>query len=263
MPNRSTSGEAPIELALALAEMIRGAALPGASGRTTAQATRLWEHASDLVRGQAAVLLAGEGTAQTMGLSVGDAVRTTIRLPRSLALATLASAQATWVELDPGRAQAAAAEVLRRLVKAGYDATGLEALDVISAVWMMGGGHPIDAATRLLLRAEEHLSNAATDSDALLVGRGLLAAGRRRQQLERHGLILPAEVRAAIGPLSYSDVTRATGAPASAISVWLSGTRRVADHYALWLLDRLEAPADRDTAASLRSQSGPKRKNKT
>lgn len=260
MPNRPISGEAPIEPAIVLAETVRNASLPGASVRVSTQARRLWDNASELVRGQVLTLLAGDSSAQTIAMVADDGYRETIRLPRGLALTTLASAHTSWLDLDAEEVESAAAEVLRRFVAAGYDATGLETLDVVAAVWMMGAGHPIDASTRLLVRAEEYLRDGGKDSSALLIGRGLLAAGRRRQQLERHGLILPAEVRAAIGPLSYSDVTKATGAPASAISVWLSGTRRVADHYALWLLNRLDQSAEGNSLASPRRQGGRKGK---
>lgn len=260
MPAPDALGDSPIEPAVALADLVRTAALPGAPARSGASARRQWDAATDLVRGQAALLLEAEEPAWATDRLVGGEPRDAIRLPRSLALVTLASAHADWLSIDAEQAKGAAAEVLERLAALGYDGEGLALLDALSAVWMFGGGHPVDAAARLIMRGEEHLAAASKDGTALLVGRGLVAAGRRRQQLDRHGLILPAEAKAAIGPLSYSDVTRETGAQASAISVWLAGTRRVADQYALWLLHRLETGATQEELERPRNQGGRKRK---
>lgn len=238
--------DSPVGVAVAVADAVRLAASPEASGRASAQARRAWSTATPLVQGQAALLLDADGVDWRGVVEVEDGQPP--RLPRTIALATLASAHADdWSEAEPAAAATEAENLLRRLGRAGYEVAGLEPFDVFAAAWMAGPANTADAVAQLLGRAEALLATVTAGDPAaaaaLGLGRGLAAAGRRRAQLDRNGLIVPDEIRAATVGMSYSDITRETGAPSSSLSTWLHGTRRVTDAVALWMHERLEKGA--------------------
>lgn len=235
--------DSPVGIAVSVADAVRLAASPEASSRTSAQARRAWSTAAPLVQSQAALLLDADGIDWRGVVEVEDGQPQ--KLPRAIALATLSSAHADdWSDAEPETAATEAMNLLRRLGRVGYETVGLEASDVFAAAWMAGPANTADAVAQLLGRAEALLATVAagdpTAAVALDLGRGLAAAGRRRAQLDRNGLIVPDEIRAATAGMSYSDITRETGAPSSALSTWMHGTRRVTDAVALWMHERLE-----------------------
>ena len=235
--------DSPVGLAVSVADAVRLAVSPEASGRTSAQARRAWSTATPLVQSQAALLLDADSVEWRGVVEVEDGQPP--RLPRAIALATLSSAHADdWSDAEPETAAIAAENLLRRLGQAGFEVAGLETFDVFAAAWMAGPANTSDAVAQLIGRAEGLLATVAAGDPAaaaaLDLGRGLAAAGRRRAQFDRNGLIVPDEIRAATVGMSYSDITRETGAPSSALSTWLHGTRRVTDAVALWMHERLE-----------------------
>lgn len=253
-----TQTPSPIAAPAQLAEAALLAATPGAPPRLAVNARQAWAAASPLVQSQAATLVIAEDVeGKTFG-ALGIPAAQAIRLPSALALVTITSAAANWLTVEPEQGPGLAALVLRRLRTASYPTEALTPLEVYAACWLSAPRHPNDAAASLLIRAEALIAAGADNPDALELGRGLLAAGRRRVQLERNGLILPAEARRALGNLAYSDVTAATGAPPSAISTWLGGTRRCSDPVAIWLLARLDADPSLEPASEKRKGGRPR-----
>lgn len=211
---------------------IRG--LPVGIGPATGAARRLraaWERAPALARSQAALLLT-DGGALPFGLTAD-------RLPRVLALATLASAE-EWAGLDPAEADAQAAGVLRRLEAGGYPVADLAPLDAVAAAWLPG---PAGAGTHtaMIAHAADLIAGDPPTLAAASLARRLLAAARRAWLAERHGLALPEEFRRAFAGMSLSEAVAASGIAKATLSRVLNGQRRGTDDAALWILRRLEA----------------------
>lgn len=224
---RDVSEVSTTELVVALRDLPPNAA---ANSGAVRRLRGLWERASTLTRAQAA-LLAGEGRIPEGTLYD--------RLPRSIALATLASQEA-WTDLDAASAEALASEVLQRLAASGYSTAGITALDVVSAAWLPGPSGP-DTHTDQLGRASELVAADPPDRDKLNLAVALTAAARRAWLCERYGLALPAETKAAIAPLSLQEAANQTGVAKATLSRYLNGLRRITDDAALLMLRRLEA----------------------
>lgn len=214
-------------------------ALPAVAGYA-AGARRLraaWERAPALARSQAALLLGDVSLPADLAAD---------RLPRALALATLASAE-DWADLPPAEATAQAAGVLRRLEAAGFPVADLSPLDAVAAAWLPG---PAGAATHTdmiahaaALTAADAPAPAAADAPApaaVSLARALLAAARRAWLAERHGLALPEEFRRAFAGMSLSEAVAESRIAKATLSRVLNGLRRATDDSALWVLRRLE-----------------------
>ena len=206
-------------------------ALPAVAGYA-AGARRLraaWERAPALARSQAALLLGDVSLPADLAAD---------RLPRALALATLASAE-DWADLPPAEATAQAAGVLRRLEAAGFPVADLSPLDAVAAAWLPG---PAGAATHtdMIAHAAALTAADAPAPAAVSLARALLAAARRAWLAERHGLALPEEFRRAFAGMSLSEAVAESRIAKATLSRVLNGLRRATDDSALWVLRRLE-----------------------
>ena len=177
-----------------LAAVLR-AVPPGASSASGAvrRARAAWERAPRFVRAQTAVLLAADPRGGEEPLSPGGEPLSADRLPCALALATLASTE-DWTGLDPAEADALGADVLRRLASAGYPTERLAPLDAAAAARLDGDGR---TQPQRIARAEALVAGDAPPPANLRLARALLRAAHRACLHGLHGLVLPAEVRAA------------------------------------------------------------------
>lgn len=230
-----------------LVAAIRG--LPANAGPGTGAARRLraaWERAPALARSQAALLLLADGGSLPFGLTAD-------RLPRALALATLASAE-EWAGSSPAEAEAQAVGVLRRLEAAGFPVADLAPLDAVAAAWLPG---PAGAGTHtaMIAHAADLVAGDPPTSAATSLARGLLAAARRAWLAERHGLALPDEFRRAFAGMSLSEAVAASGIAKATLSRVMNGQRRTTDAAALWILRRLEEREEPDKKTRLECKS--------
>lgn len=228
-----------------LAAVLR-AVPPGASSASGAvrRARAAWERAPRFVRAQTAVLLAADPRGGEEPLSPGGEPLSADRLPCALALATLASTE-DWTGLDPAEADALGADVLRRLASAGYPTEGLAPLDAAAAAWLDGDGR---TQPQRIARAEALVAGDAPPPANLRLARALLRAAHRACLHGLHGLVLPAEVRAALAGMTLPQAAQASGSDPASLSRWAGGSRRISDDAALWVLGRIEAESRKVTA---------------
>lgn len=248
----------PIAAASNLAEAVLLAVEPGAPARLASIARQAWQGVSDaLTLRQAVTLVACERPWADTLVAMGISTEGLTLLPRALALVAVTSAAADWSAVEPEVAPGLAELVLRRLHTAGYTVSVWDASAIYACAWLSTSGHPADAATALLVRAEELLpAGLAGSAQSLALSRGLFAAGRRRIQFERVGLILPSEARSIVGDRPWLAVSEATGVPSSALSMAMTGVRRWPDAAALWLFDLSDGGAAALSLARERPRRG-------
>lgn len=227
--------------AVDLAAVLR-AVPPGASSASGAvrRARAAWEGASKFVRAQTAVLLAADPRGGEEPLAPGGDPLPVERLPRALALATLASAE-DWTALDPAEVDALGAEVLRRLACAGYPVEGLDPIEAVAAASL-----DVDGRTQMgrIMQVDALVSNPAN----LRLVRAVLRAAYRASRNAHYGLATPSEVRDALEGMTLPQAAQASGCDPASLSRWASGTRRISDDAALWVLRRIEAKNGEVTA---------------